>query len=482
MSMRVLKKLKKFVLFSGVFFMGISLFGEETPVKNVYEYKLKNGLELFVAENHTVPLVYIEVAVKGGGIAQTEQNQGLFHLYEHMMFKSNSLYKSYEEIQNALSNLGVASWNGSTGIEYVNYYFTIPADKLEEGLRFWQAALCTPALNKKELEVEKKVVISEIEGDNADESQKLRNFIAKKMFPDAPWSYSPGGLSVDVIKNATASQLKKIQSEYYIPNNAALFVGGDVNPDEVYSLVEKIWGKWKKGKDPWIQNNAHYSQNPLDQIEYYVMPYNKISEQVAQFMYINRGPDSEYDVESTYSADILLNLISYPHSNYKYILSAKQNLGIPGPEYTGCSYLTERRNSMIQNIAVVVSPEQYLPQRAKLYSQLIPDLIFDTIPDDEETATQKIGLIKQGIMNDRIYSMETSTGILSDLRYWWIQADQNYYFDYVTNMEKQTIDDLKKITNEYIYKRNPLVIVLVNPQVYEIQKDSFKDEGFVVIE
>ena len=116
--------------------------------------KLENGLEVFVLENHTVPLVYVEIAVKCGAFTQEEETSGLFHLYEHLMFKGNSKYKSAQEVNKALNDLGTASWNGTTGLECVNYYFTIPKDQLKEGLEFWSSAIRNPLLDKKELERE----------------------------------------------------------------------------------------------------------------------------------------------------------------------------------------------------------------------------------------------------------------------------------------------------------------------------------------
>src|SRR5574344_1326252 len=129
-------------------------FAEKTPVENLYEYKLDNGLELFVMENHAAPLTYIEIAVKAGGIAQTKETAGLFHLYEHMMFKGNSKYPTAAAVQRAINDMGVASWNGSTGAEYVNYFFTVPSHLTKEGLEFWSAAIRDPLFDSKELDNE----------------------------------------------------------------------------------------------------------------------------------------------------------------------------------------------------------------------------------------------------------------------------------------------------------------------------------------
>ena len=98
-----------------------SVFAEKTPLKDVYHYTLENGLDVYVVENHAAPLAYIEIAVKAGGIAQTPENAGLFHLYEHMMFKGNAKYRDAASVQRAISDMGVPDWNGTTGAECVNY-------------------------------------------------------------------------------------------------------------------------------------------------------------------------------------------------------------------------------------------------------------------------------------------------------------------------------------------------------------------------
>ena len=88
--MKIIKKI--FVLFL-LFSLNALLFASGKNLgNNLTEYKLENGLTVFVAENHSVPLAYIEIAVKAGAVTQTKETAGLFHLYEHMMFKGNSRF------------------------------------------------------------------------------------------------------------------------------------------------------------------------------------------------------------------------------------------------------------------------------------------------------------------------------------------------------------------------------------------------------
>ena len=141
-----------------------------------------------------------------------------------MIFKGNSLNPTAASVTAALSELGVSSWNGSTGVDRVNYFFTIPSDKLEEGLAFWNAAVRFPLMSPEEFESEKKVVMAEIEGDFSDPSSVYSYGINSRMFPDAPYKTDPRG-SFESVSKATLDQMRDIQERFYIPCNSALFIG-----------------------------------------------------------------------------------------------------------------------------------------------------------------------------------------------------------------------------------------------------------------
>ena len=456
-------------------------FAEKTPVENLYEYKLDNGLELFVMENHAAPLAYIEIAVKAGGRAQTAENAGLFHLYEHMMFKGNTKYRDAASVQRAINDMGVANWNGSTDLEHVNYYFTVPSDLLYKGLEFWSYAVREPLLNAAELEGEKKVVLSEVEGSIADSNRIYSDSVMKLMFPDAPWRLDPSGAG-NTVRNATVADLQKIQATYYIPNNAALFVGGDVDAEDVYKKVQALYGDWKRGADPWAKPNAQQNPEPFTNVELRVMPFDKCSPQIAQISVEFRGPDTAFDEKSTYAADVLGYLFQDPDGLYKKTLLSAQSLGIPDPNYAWEGYVTRRESGVINFGAVVLSPEQFLPQRTKLFVNMIQnDIVGKILSDKNVFSDAQYKTVKQSAFDDRIIEAETASGFLRSLRFWWIAASDDYYYNYNENMSNVGWNEIVAFLNKYVAGKNPLVTVLVNPDVYEATKASFEAEGFKTI-
>jgi zinc protease len=124
--------------------------------------KLPNGLEVVVIENSKVPLATIEIAVKNGAYTEGPEYSGLSHLFEHMFFKANKDYPNQEVFLKRLDELG-AIWNGTTGTERVNYFFTFDRDSLTAGLKFMNAAIRFPIYKEEDMRKERPVVDGEFQ-------------------------------------------------------------------------------------------------------------------------------------------------------------------------------------------------------------------------------------------------------------------------------------------------------------------------------
>ncbi|HID93543.1 MAG TPA: insulinase family protein, partial [bacterium (Candidatus Stahlbacteria)] len=142
------------VLFSLLVVLQTQTFAAELKI---HKRVLNNGLQVFVIENHTVPLVTIEITVKNGAYTEPPEYDGLSHLYEHMFFKGNAVIPNQEKYLERQRELGMV-WNGTTSEERVNYFVTLPKNNLKEGLIFMRDAVETPLFDQTELEKEREVV------------------------------------------------------------------------------------------------------------------------------------------------------------------------------------------------------------------------------------------------------------------------------------------------------------------------------------
>src|SRR6187431_3764304 len=101
----------------------VAVTAQQLP-SNFHLTKLKNGLEVLVIEDKTVPLITVEINVKNGSYTESPEYNGLSHLYEHMFFKANKDIPNQEAFLDRVNELGI-QFNGSTGDEVVNYFFTM---------------------------------------------------------------------------------------------------------------------------------------------------------------------------------------------------------------------------------------------------------------------------------------------------------------------------------------------------------------------
>lgn len=459
-----------------VFFVALSIceksFAQKTPIENLYEYNLENGLTLFASENHSVPLVYVEIAFRTGATSQTAQNSGLFHLYEHMMFKGNSLYKDAASMNKALSDLGVSNWNGSTGTDCVNYFFTIPSDKIVEGLEFWNAAIRTPLMNETEFENEKKVVLSEIQGSLSEPLSIYGHFVNYKMFPASPYRTDSGG-SLEVIKNATVAQLRQIQKEYYVPSNAALFVGGDINPEQIFELTKQIFGSWENQQNKQNQQVQQVQQSlkPFQNDEFYFMNYDKLPENLAQIQIYFRGPDTDFDIQDTYAADYLLMILNEPGGLYDSYFSSLEDFNLY-QNTIWASYGTSRASGIF-SFGATISLNQNLSQNqqtnnpnnlAKKSEIFLNDLrtqIFPQIAKNKSLFSKKTkNRIVAKLSDEQLQDSETAAALLSKIRFWWCCASTQYYYNYIEEISKVSQKDVQNFIKKYF--SSPAMTVILS--------------------
>ena len=118
---------------------------------------------------------------------------GLFHLYEHMLFRGSTAHPGSSGVKAALASLGVSEWNGGTGAEQVDYWITLPSSEVARALAFWADTLISPTMDADALEAEKEVVIQEIRGRAADPDAIYEAALDKRLFAKYPWRRDPAG-------------------------------------------------------------------------------------------------------------------------------------------------------------------------------------------------------------------------------------------------------------------------------------------------
>jgi zinc protease len=445
-----------------------------TDISALERHVLDNGLEVFVEENHIVPLTTIRITFRAGAIVETEEINGLCHLYEHMLFKGNDLYKDQEEFMAALKRMGVGNWNGGTSTEYVTYYIMIPSDKLEQGLSFWAHAVMSPLLSREELIKEREVVYNEIAGKQSAPEYALFEAKLHALYPDYWYRRDTGG-SLDVIKTATVEQLAFIKDNYYVPNNAAIFISGDVDPAAAVEVVKKHYGSWQKGPDfPEITPHKQLPKHKWTAVD------TSPSKGLVNVSFTFRGPDAGLDTESTYSADIWGQILSDPEGKFKHNLYKAVPELHGGTRHISASYFTQRDAGETSfSFVIALSEKTDLWKTIKRLKHSLIQEIYNMSKEDYFSETELISAKKE-LEDHDILSRETAAGYMSNLSFWWASTSTDYYLSYLDRVKKVSVSEIQTFINSYLDNKNMLTTIWINSddnKVHNILKKVSKIMG-----
>lgn len=261
----------------------------------VTEFKLKNGLTVIVSEDHSTPEVYGNIVVRAGSVDEPIDATGTAHYLEHVMFKGSqklgttnweaekvhyekiialydqlaatpeegreaiqqqindesikaSTYTINNEYQNMIQDIGGTMLNASTGHDVTQYFNVFPSYQLKKWLELQYDRFESPVFRGFQAELE--TVYEEKNMYSDDPYTQLREMFLKEMFGDAcAYSRPIIGLS-EHLKTPSISKLIKYYKSFYVPENMALVLAGDVTVEQARELAEQTVGKWENRPMP----------------------------------------------------------------------------------------------------------------------------------------------------------------------------------------------------------------------------------------
>lgn len=213
------------------------------------KYKLPNGLTVLIHEDHSDPIVHVEVTYHVGSNRETVRRTGFAHFFEHMMFQGSQNVADEEHFK--LVQGAGGEMNGTTNRDRTNYFETIPSNYLETAL--WLEAdrmgFLLPAFTKKKFEVQRATVKNEKDQRYGEGYGALPEIQDETIYPYGhPYSWQTIGY-VDDLNAADSNDLRNFFIKWYGPNNAILVISGDVNTEATIKMVEKYFGTINKGPE-----------------------------------------------------------------------------------------------------------------------------------------------------------------------------------------------------------------------------------------
>jgi zinc protease len=278
------------------------------PLK-VREYTLDNGLKVFISPNKSEPRIQTLVLVKAGSIHDPADATGLAHYLEHMLFKGNdnfgtvdyakekieldkitnlfeelkaskdtserktiyhkidsvsgvaAQYACPNEITQMFSQIGAKGTNAYTSKEFTGYINNIPSNQLKNWLKIESERYTNPVLRLFHTELEAVYEEKNITLDKAD--RRMYELFSKAMYPNHNYGLQTTIGTVEHLKSPSMVAIKKFFNTYYVPNNMAVFLSGDVEPDSALALVKEQFGSFEsKDVPPYLFNQNHSFDKP----------------------------------------------------------------------------------------------------------------------------------------------------------------------------------------------------------------------------
>ena len=230
--------------------MGASALNAQSITMIKYEKKvLANGLRVLVQEDFSTPLVAVNVAYNVGSRNDNPHRTGFAHLFEHLMFGGS---KHVEDFDDYLQTAG-GDANAFTNNDITNYYNILPAENIETALWLEADRMGYLTLNKKALEVQRKVVVEEFSETCLNQPYgDIWHHVSDLAYKEHPYRWPVIGLVPEHISEATLEDVSSFFKTHYTPANAVLVLAGNIKSVDGFALAEKWFGDLKGGDLPVV--------------------------------------------------------------------------------------------------------------------------------------------------------------------------------------------------------------------------------------
>lgn len=404
------------------------------------QYKLKNGLNVILHEDHSTPIVAVTVLYHVGSKNENPNRTGFAHFFEHLLFEGSDNIKRGEYMKIVQSNGGIL--NANTSFDRTFYFEILPSNQLELGLWLESERMLHSKIDETGVETQREVVKEEYR--QSYDNQPYGTFLPemfKRGFEAHPYKWIPIG-SLAHLNEAKIEEFRDFYKTYYVPNNATLSIAGDISKPELKKWVEKYFSEIPVGTK---EMNRPKIVEPVKHLEVRDTIYDNIQLPGVMMGYHTPAqgtPDS-------YAVSMLAQILSQGKSSrmQKSIVDEQQKAifvgAFPFPtEDPGMALMFG-----ITNMGVPIDSLE------NAINKEVEKVQTELISEDE---FQKL---KNQIESDMIAGNSKVEGIAENLANYFVYfGDANLINTEISRYMKVTREDIKRVANEYFRKDNRVVL------------------------
>ncbi len=406
----------------------------------VQEYRLDNGLQLLVYEDHSAPVVSAQIWYKVGAYNETKGLTGLSHLLEHMAFKGTKKVSGKEYSKIIERNGG--DENGMTSRHYTCYFANMARDRYEIELELEADRMQNLILDSAEFVPEKAVVMEERRLGENDPIEALWEEFFATAYRVHPYQNQVIGWMAD-LERATHRDLQRHYRTYYNPANAVVMLSGDVSPEEARRVVQRLFGKIKGTP----VSEAVYAETP-QRGERRIKAKRPVETEALIIGY--HIPSITHP--DAYTLDVISYILTRGRSSRLYrkmVYDQQAALQVSGGAWS------DKYAGMFYFLA--------LPQAGKPIAEL-EGLIYEEVArlKSEPVSDAELERVKNQVLADFVFSKDGVTRMGFEIAYAQIHAGSYTYLEtYDEKIARVSKDDIMRAAEKYFTEDNRTVAVLV---------------------
>ncbi|MBI4396182.1 MAG: insulinase family protein [Elusimicrobia bacterium] len=409
--------------------------------------RLPNGLRYVIIEDHTAPIVSLQIWVRCGGVNEDDKTSGVSHFLEHMLFKGTERLTAGEIAQVVESNGG--SINAATGMEMTHYYIDMPSESFELAFDVLADSVLNPSFPPGEYEKERRVILEEIKRRNDQPQSNLWDALLEVVYRKTPYRRPVIG-SVDSITRMTRDVLVNQHKAYYVPSNMVVVAAGDFKTSFVRKKISGAFGKLPKNPIP---------AQPLLVEPLAEEPIVKRITRPAQQAHVALGfLGPTLDHPDQVAMDALSTVLGGGQSSRLYQVLREQKKIVWS---VGASFMSHAGSGLF-GLFAECPPEQ---------ARSLPNEFYLLLTDAEMHGFSKDELdrAKAQLRSSWLFSQETYHGKASQWGFYTTLGRPELLRTYLKKLDKVTLDDLTRLLHTYFRGRELSGAVLL-PTSYDENK------------
>lgn len=398
---------------------------------DINRYVLDNGMVVLTKEVYPSNVIFLSLWARVGSIDETDEQAGISHFLEHMLFK-NTKKRGVGQVAQEIHALG-GYLNGFTSFECTAYWMVLPGKHFHKALEIQFDAIFNPLFDPKELDKERGVILEELKM----YQDRPADYLSEKLM-EASFELHRYGRPVigyeDVLNNINADTLAEYYRNFYKPNNTFLLAVGDVETMDMIRRIERTYRKLKEGK---VERNPSPKDPPQKKTQRIELEGDILSGHLQVALPI----PSIFD-RDVYACDILASILGQGRTSRLYReLREKRKLVNSISAYT---YV--QRDPCLMFVEAELPPEN-IPKAEKAILDIIDDLGKNGFTEEE--------FIRAKNQNESsyIYRQETVEGQGRKIGFAEIMGDYMLVEKFIRRLVAVDSDDALDVAQRYLNRK-----------------------------